>query len=404
MFNQKLSADHFFFSFFLAGLFMPYAISTLALFTLLVYWAVIGIKKDQKRKFNLFSLTQIGFWIFTLLSVFWSDNKTEAQTEIFAKSPFLLVPIALILAHHHIKSQRKIYTFLIWISAVVISILCYISVFYRIATYSGAEPLDYSWVLTYESLAKASGMQPIYLSMFLIIGMIAWYDWAQQTERLTLFHFSLPVFLFVVIAMLSSRTEFAVCLVILGFTGWRYFTKYPGLRKRLVWIGAGTLVVAVAIIFSNPVNRSRFLAINDLGKQSETWGSTSLRLEKWKNTLECVSENWLYGTGAGDYEAELLKTYTKNGFELGVKERFNSHNQYLQTWLTLGLIGLGLLTLFFFKAFQCASKYGDFAFLLLLICFTLSMLTESLLERQPGLFVIVVFTNVFYAFSHRKKA
>jgi hypothetical protein len=402
MFNPKLSADHFFFGFFLAGLFMPFAISTLALFILLVYWTLVGIKKASKRQLDLFSLAQIGFWIFTLLSVFWSDNKAEAQIEIFAKLPFLLVPLALFFARNHIKNQRKSYTFLIWFSAVAISILCFLSVFYRIATYSGVEPLDYSWVLTYESLAKASGMQPIYLSMFLIIGMIAWYDWAQQKEKLTLLHLSTPVFLFVVIAMLSSRTEFAVCLILLGFTGWRYFTKHPVLRKRLVWIGAGVVAVAVSVIFSNPVNRSRFLAINDFGKQSETWGSTSLRIEKWKNTLECMGENWFYGTGAGDYEAELLKTYSKNGFDLGVKEHFNSHNQYLQTWLTLGSIGLGLLILFFFKAFQCASKSGDLVFKLLLICFTLSMLTESLLERQPGLFIIVVLMNVFYAFSYRE--
>jgi O-antigen ligase len=184
------------------------------------------------------------------------------------------------------------------------------------------------------------------------------------------------------------------------YTGGFFMVLFHHFRHRTLLFLAGIAVfiafTATLILFSK-TNASRFREMLDFqsGYQSNQWGGRSLRIEKWKNALECYAQFPFLGTGAGDCSDELMKTYEKNTFEIALKAGYNPHNQYLQTLLTLGPIGLILFLAMFAISFYRARRQGNFFLFLLAYAFAASMITESMLERQTGVFLFTVLLTFF---------
>jgi O-antigen ligase len=76
----------------------------------------------------------------------------------------------------------------------------------------------------------------------------------------------------------------------------------------------------------------------------------------------------------------------------------------LQTLLTLGPLGLVFLLGIFGSMLTRAERNQDFTLFLLAIVFAFSMVTESMLERQSGIFLFTVLTCFFAAVSKSKEA
>jgi O-antigen ligase len=136
----------------------------------------------------------------------------------------------------------------------------------------------------------------------------------------------------------------------------------------------------------------------DIGKTDQQWGNISLRLQEWDASLQIFRDNVLFGVGPGDFKAELVKRYESNGWTVMAKERFDSHNQFIQTLGSLGILGFAVLTIIFAVSFRTAVINRDLLFILFLASFIVFSLTESTLEVQKGI-VFFTFFNSFFFFS-----
>ena len=112
----------------------------------------------------------------------------------------------------------------------------------------------------------------------------------------------------------------------------------------------------ITIIYStdNLLNKSAMTvpqrAISTFDEQEP---SINTRLLIWKTTLEMVKDRPIFGSGIGtfkmnylNYQAEFLRKnpgYIKYSGKAG-----EAHNEYLQMWAELGIIGLGLFILIFY--------------------------------------------------------
>jgi O-antigen ligase len=84
-------------------------------------------------------------------------------------------------------------------------------------------------------------------------------------------------------------------------------------------------------------------------------------------------------------------------------EQLNSHNQFLQTFLALGLPGiLLLLSLFVFPIINSLKTKNYILFCFLVIVF-LNFLTESMLETISGVVFFAFFYSLLIANSTRKE-
>ena len=102
-----------------------------------------------------------------------------------------------------------------------------------------------------------------------------------------------------------------------------------------------------------------------------------------------------WGVGTGDTKDEIIENYKKLGSKT-INERYlNAHNQYLQTTITLGILGLTSLLLILAGGFRYAIKKRNVLFFSFLILISLNMFFESMLEQQAGVIFITLFFTLF---------
>lgn len=162
------------------------------------------------------------------------------------------------------------------------------------------------------------------------------------------------------------------------------------------------IFMLLILIFINPVSRFRLLqeplhTSLRIDQNKKEWNSVSFRLLEWSGSLEELKKSWLLGVGTGDSQTTLQAYYTKYSTADFVKG-YNAHNQYLQTTLELGVIGLLLLLICIFRpifaSFQLQPAHVAFAILFGLMCFT-----ESVLARQKGIVFFTMFQSLFFRYT-----
>lgn len=131
--------------------------------------------------------------------------------------------------------------------------------------------------------------------------------------------------------------------------------------------------------------------------------NTNPRVYIWPEALKAMDGHLLFGHGLGDAQ-HTLNMYTDkidiefwlNGANTKLKDKnINSHSQYLEIILQTGILGLFL----FLSSVFWGLKKSNQIFIIFSICILLSMITESIFERQFGL----VFFAFFYPFLLEKK-
>jgi O-antigen ligase len=381
---------------FITGLFLPHGLSSLCFVVFLV--AVFLTRKQKPRFLQIkepFHLLQILLFGLTIASMFWTADQESGWNEVLKKLPFLLVPVAFSGQCSTLAFRRMLD--ILWAACLFITLLCVASVFYY---WEKADPTIYydaHWLFSYENLASASGIQPVYLSLFINTGFLAWFTNYLYRQPMQWWKLIIPLIFFVMIVMLSSRTGFIAFSFVLLIV----LIQIARQSKKVLMVlsvFAGIVFVAMCLISMNRINNSRFTEMLDYRSDYKTnqWGSSALRIEKWKNSIDCFRKFPLAGTGAGDYKNELMNVYRANGFQSGVENGYNSHNQFLQTACTLGVIGIFILLSLFLFLFYHSWKTRNLPLLLLTLVFFVSMITESILERQFGIFLFVVLIHLFY--------
>lgn len=121
------------------------------------------------------------------------------------------------------------------------------------------------------------------------------------------------------------------------------------------------------------------------------YSGTESRLIMWKISLQQLKETpWGLGTGNVDYA--LQKRMEGQLHDEFVPKNLNSHNQYLQTGLEIGFVGLFVLVLVIMLLLIKAIKEKNLLLFAIVLSFAFNCLFESMLQRQSG---IVFYTVLF---------
>lgn len=131
-----------------------------------------------------------------------------------------------------------------------------------------------------------------------------------------------------------------------------------------------------------------------------------LRLFLFKYSIDTINKNnssILFGYGIGDYQEELLETYSKEKYGYGLHYEYNSHNQYLTTTLMSGLIGLILFVMYLLTPIIFGNNKNKLVLLVLLLLFGFAFL-ESYFSREIGILIstFLITTLSMFTFNHPK--
>ncbi|MGB0403686.1 MAG: O-antigen ligase family protein [Salibacteraceae bacterium] len=122
-----------------------------------------------------------------------------------------------------------------------------------------------------------------------------------------------------------------------------------------------------------------------------------MRFAIWECTWPVIKENLFFGAGVGDQQEKLNEAYKKNNFKILVDNnlQYNTHNQYLQYWLGIGLFGLIGFCILILILLKNAIQSKNIVFIVFAICFSIFSLNESTLQVQKGIVMFSVLTPLF---------
>ena len=135
----------------------------------------------------------------------------------------------------------------------------------------------------------------------------------------------------------------------------------------------------------------------------QTTESTSVRVLIWGVATEIIKNNFLFGVGTGDVKDVLLEKYKENGMTGAYNEKLNAHNQFLQTFVALGLPGIILLLSSFIFPFILAIRKRNYIYISFLTIVFVNFLTESMLETIAGVMFYAFFNSLLMVNVNRKE-
>jgi O-antigen ligase len=161
-----------------------------------------------------------------------------------------------------------------------------------------------------------------------------------------------------------------------------------------------------SITYKESPLRTRFEAISSALSNLKTENnpsteSNAARIIMWNTSLQVIGQYWLIGTGTGDYN-EILTNLNKKLNNTGVtEEQLNSHNQFLNTWVQLGIFGLFVLVMLFVSSFfqNGRNLFG----ILILSTFLINFLVESFLETQSGIILFCILSVILFRESKEQQ-
>jgi len=370
------------------------------IFSLIILLLFPSIKHIKVLKSKLLFVNILFFFVM-LTSLSYSSDVDFGLTRLLVFLPIVVMPLSfyLIKANLIVITNKQLRLF--YISFFVATILFLIGIF--IHNYMNGY-LNQSIFIHFPNRMNIGygkySMHPIYMSLYVSVAMILSIPLIEATKNIKqqiLIIFGV-LFLAFVLLILARKGTLIVTFLIFTF----YFLKKRRQFKHNLIIGFGLLLSLVLLFTIDPL-RVRFLELWNaiFHNNNAVLGSTSMRIHIFDCAFENIIKRPLFGYGIGDVKSILEHCFSvhKNIFKGAY---FNSHNQYLSTWLAAGIFGIISLSGMLFYNLKNALTNKNHTSAAILILFITVMLTENILERQDGVLLFSFFIN-FFAFYKRNQ-
>jgi O-antigen ligase len=357
---------------------------------LLIAVGIAGFIKNR-QKFETYYLWPLLLFGFMLFSVAWTADISLTLKGLIRLSPLLLIPLAINLGY---DLSKKDYHNIFNGFSLVYAFLALAFIAIAFVKYLNTKDMQY---LFYHKLVEPAKLNAIYASSFAYVA----YMWILLKKHNKIVYQISALILFAFIVLLSSKI-----LIALTVLSSLFLLIYVLKSKHKLIVGL--VLVGLAVVFVlKPKNfiTERFLVENTTNTKEilespkftkvYPWTGFGLRLFQMRVGVEIIKDNpsiLIMGVGFNSSQPFIEDKHTIYNLYPGYYE-YNFHNQYVQTLVELGLIGLLLLFMCLFNIFQVYFRKGDLFSLFIFVLFLALFITESYLMRQRG----IIFFALLYA-------
>jgi O-antigen ligase len=327
----------------------------------------------------------LALWLLTAAGLLWSTQTEYGFNLLIRQLPMFVIPLAFSkLSGFSVRFlQNATWSFSLSLLVASLSALC--------LGYLDFQSTGEYKSLFYHDLSGKVGLSALYFSLFLVMAsaLLIHQIFRSTSTKITILSASILLLFFLGMLVLLSARASVLAWLFLVFLGLIWFWKNP--RSWFIKVSIPVvLLMGIGAVATIPLLRERFQeAINFENRFSLSGfgGGTSFRLAKWESAWNCIKAEPLFGYGTGDVQLTLDQQYKAEGkFQL---LDYNAHNQYLQTWLGLGIPGLFLL----FASFWTLIHYSKDRFLAIAFAgiWGICIFTESMMQTQKGILFFAVF-------------
>jgi O-antigen ligase len=364
---------------------------------LVITWLLEGDFAGKVRRLancshRLNTLLFAGIYLLYGIGLFYSSNLNDGYFDMEVKMSMFIFPVIMasmrkeILQWKFAKKLLKTFVLGVFVSMV----LRYVVALFDYLETDSLQSFYYSRLSIFFHTSYMAMYVCFAISIILYFYLMGWLQ--NRFQKIMALVLILLFMIFVI--MLSSKAGIlSLVLVIAMFTSYIWFYQ----RKFIKGVIYGGLLSAafIFLFLVFPVSAERFdqtrEAIGEMQvNEGEGGTSTGDRLMIWWYSFEITNINFLSGVGTGDVKDELVKKYDEKAMSNAFELRLNAHNQYLQTFIALGVIGLIVLLLNLILPAFYSIEHKHYLYLMFLLLVGFNFIFESMLETQAGV--------VFYAF------
>jgi len=330
------------------------------------------------------------FFIATLLSALFSENKSEMLFSLEVKMTFVIFPYLLFCFHWPADILKRCL-----ISFVSGCFFASVFLLGRALLYSLDGHPEYFFYTRFSEFLHASYFS-MYLMFAIVIVVLYYPNWFKlQRSVIASSYFFVAIFI-TTIFLCSSKLGIVSALIVGPFL--LFYKLRNGIRPLNLVVGILVLITAIIIslnVFPEPLNRIKTLTELSPDKiDKNAVESSAVRLLIWEQSFKLISENLVFGVGVADANDELYEKYSENGLTGAFKHKLNAHNQYLQTFIGMGLLGFFILFRLTIWPMFAALREKKIVLFLFLFLTVINFLVESMLQTSAG----VLFFAFFYSF------
>lgn len=361
----------------------------------------LAFKKDSRQVFNNSKVLWgiILFFLLQVISVVLSTNKIEGFKLLGSIAPFLLFAVSFCF----LDFSQKIWKRLLYFLAVAITIASFIGFGYGL--YQAITKHDSGYIYN-DNICFILGKQAVYFAFYVSTAIIIFIFQLGQQEKEGWSGtkiYSALVWLFAIIFLLASRTAmFSLLLILCIYLGYILIQKKKYMEMGLLFFSLVIGSVVLVKLFPKTLNRFKGTTETDYQFDNQNmenhfnadfdknkWNSSNTRAAIWTCALEVWKQSPVLGTGFGDKNDELKKKYEEKKFWFAITTNKNTHNQYLDILMGMGIAGLiaFLITYFIYPLivfFKQRKHIAVMIFLLLALC----LITENMFARYQGIVLL----------------
>ena len=332
-----------------------------------------------------------------MAGLFWTENMKYGMTDLELKIPLFLFPFIFASSRSLVfRGKRVVNVFLAYMTGCFFSTMIFIfNAFSKFIQSNSYDEFYYAKLAIYQHTTYMSMFLNLALAMALFLLIFR----RNMLSRLLLIFVTwLIPYYFILVILLSSKAGI-FCMVLVFAVSILAMLLY-GKNKLHAVIAFATVCAAFAMaqgIFPNSFGRMKSVTQNISNRPkpgSDAMESSAERLLIWDAARTIIKQNLLIGVGTGDVKDALFAQYNLNNFKSGSSLKLNAHNQYLQTFIALGLPGIVLLLAGFLWPFWLSVKKSYLIYAAFILIVSFNLLFESMLERQAGM-MFYTFFNAF---------
>lgn len=393
--------------------FLPLSKKILPLLIVILFlnWLISLIRsgKSQFRetitniKYKNLVVLFVSFYVIHLIGLLYSANIDFGLFDLEIKLSILIFPILISTSPSlsPVNVKNILLAFIVGCSVAVFICLSY--AIYKYIETGQTHRFAYSYLSVFHHVTYFS----MYLNLAIVIIIYFLFKTKSSFSKHHIIFFRFLILLFSLMIILLFAKNGVICLVLILLTAVFYLAFREKKIVQSMLLISGFILLSVCIVKFVPYTASRLNNLINVviqpapDTEKNAAESTAVRVLIWPVSLELIKENFLFGVGTGDIKDQLLKKYKDRGLSGALKRRLNAHNQYLQTFAALGLVGFLILTGCLILPFLLSIKEKKHLYSFFLLIIAVNLLTESMLEVQAGV-VFYAFFNSFFLFAYNK--
>jgi O-antigen ligase len=351
----------------------------------------------KNRKQIIYLLIFILPFILFAASLLYDPGKQIIYFILEKKLSLIFLPIVIFFSSIKLRTREYHWLFTIFIlsvvteAAIVNTIILFTENIYR------SDPSAFTFLYR-QAFEKYSGIHPTYMCLFIFFALILnvhlmTISTFNKSKSLFIFRSALCVVLVISGIMMGARTPLLACIIAMSL----YFLLRYRSKKKIIAGAFALLVVMALTIAVTPNFKERlkeFYSLQWRPPVFEEQNTANVRIGIYLCCNSLLKDNWIKGVGPGSLQTALdycYGFYNTNAYE---GKSYNTHNEFFNHWLSLGLPGIliflaGLLIPGIYAWREKRIIYFSF-----LVFFYVCCLTENLLSRQMGVVFFAVFNSL----------